>query len=79
MYTVKPIVAHSVKADGLSLVRWKDIPDVYFTDGVSLILAAYRCIEEDNFDCKLPALPPSLLIGFVANNCNCRIISSVSR
>ena len=47
----------------VSSVRWKDVPHVHFTDGV--ILAAYCCIEEDNFDCKRPALP--LLIGFVAN------------
>ena len=39
-----------VKADWLSSVRWKDISHVHFTDRVTL--AAYRCIEEDNFDCK---------------------------
>ena len=59
--TVKPIVAHGLKADRLSSVRWKDILDVHCTDRVTL--AAYRCIEEDNFDCKLQALP-DLLIAF---------------
>ena len=59
--TVKPIVAHGLKADRLSSVHWKDTLDVHGTDRVSL--AAYRCIEEDNFDCKLQALP-DLLIGF---------------
>ena len=34
----KPIVAHGVKADRLSSVRWKDIIHVHFTDPV--ILAA---------------------------------------
>ena len=50
--TVKPIVAHGVKADWLSSVHWKDtcILDVYRTDHVTL--AVYRCIKEDNFDCK---------------------------
>ena len=48
--TVKPIVAHGVKADWLSSVHWKDILDVHCTDHVTL--AVYRCIEEDNFDCK---------------------------
>ena len=43
--TVKPIVAHGVKADRLSSVRWKDnhISHVYCKDRV--ILAAFRCIE----------------------------------
>ena len=43
--TVKPIVAHGVKDDPLSSVRWKDnhISHVYYTDRV--ILAAFRCIE----------------------------------
>ena len=59
--TVKPIVAHGLKTDRLSLVRWKDILDVHCIDRVTL--AAYRCIEEDNFDCKLQALP-DLLIAF---------------
>ena len=53
-----------MKADRLSLVRWKDIPHVHFTDRVKL--AAYHCIEEDNFDCKLQVLP--LLIVFFANS-----------
>ena len=44
----------TVKTDRLSSVRWKDTPLVDFTDGV--ILASYRCIEEDNFDCKLASL-----------------------
>ena len=63
-FTVKPNVACGVKADRLPSVRWKDIPHVHFTDHV--ILVAYRCIEEDNFNCKLQALP--LLIAFVANS-----------
>ena len=51
------------------------IPHVHFTDGV--ILAAYGCIEEDNFDCKLPALP--LLIGtFVANSIDRILLKPVS-
>ena len=41
---------HGVTADRLSSVRWKDIPCVHFTDRVTL--AAYRRIQEDNFDCK---------------------------
>ena len=55
------IVAHGLKADRLSSVHWKDSLGVHCTDRVSL--AAYRCIEEDNFDCKLQALP-DLLIAF---------------
>ena len=35
-----------------------------FTDRI--ILTAYRCIKEDNFDCKLQTLPH--LIAFVANS-----------
>ena len=35
-----------------------------FTDRI--ILAAYRCIKEGNFDCKLQTLPH--LIAFVANS-----------
>ena len=60
---LKPIVAHGVKADQVSSVRWKDILDVDCTDRVTL--AAYCCIKEDklNFDCKLQALP-DLLIAF---------------
>ena len=46
--------ACGVKADRLSSVLWKDIPQVHFTDRV--ILVAYRCIEEDNFNCKLQAI-----------------------
>ena len=38
-------------------MRWKDILDVRCTDRGTL--AAYRCIEEDNFDCKLQAFPLS--------------------
>ena len=49
-FTVKPIVAHGVKADRLSRVFGK----IFLK---CIILAAYRCIEEDNFDCKLYALP----------------------
>ena len=37
--TVKPIVAHGLKTDRLSSVRWKDILDVHCTDSVTL--AAY--------------------------------------
>ena len=44
----------SEKADRLSSVHWEDTPRVDFTDGV--ILASCRCIEEDNFDCKLASL-----------------------
>ena len=43
---VKPIVANGVKADRLSRVFKK----IFLK---CMILAAYRCIEEDNFDCKL--------------------------
>ena len=57
--TVKPIVAQGVKADRLSSVRWKDILDVHYTDRVM----HDRCIEEDNFDCKLHAFP-DLLVAF---------------
>ena len=56
--TVTPIVAHGVKADR---VRWKDVLDMHCTDRVTL--AAYRCIEEDNFVFKLQALP-DLLVPF---------------
>ena len=59
--TVKPIVAHGLKADRLSSVRWKGIPDAHCTDRVTL--ATYRCIEEDNFDFGLQALP-DLLVAF---------------
>ena len=56
---------------------------MHCTDRVTL--AAYRCIEEDNFDCKLQALP-DLLIAFwrvctrcshspVCLQCNCSILS----
>ena len=38
--TVKPIVAHGLKTDRLSSVRWKGILDVHCTDRVTL--AAYR-------------------------------------
>ena len=41
--------------DRLFLVRWKDILDVHCTDRVTI--ATYRCIKEDDFDCKLQALP----------------------
>ena len=36
-----------VKADRLPSVRLKDIPDVHCTDRITV--AAYGCIEEDNF------------------------------
>ena len=45
--TVKPNVAHGVTAGRLSSVHWKDILDVHCTGRVTV--AAYRCIEEDNF------------------------------
>ena len=57
---------------------------MHCTDRVTL--AAYRCIEEDNFGCKLQALP-DLLIAFwsvgtrcslsspVCLQCNCSILS----
>ena len=57
---IQPIVANGVMADRLNSVLWKEILDVHCTDRVTL--AAYRCIEEDNFDCKLKTLP--LLIAF---------------
>ena len=38
---------------------------MFFTDHVRLIVAAYHCIEEDNFDFKA-YLP--LLIGFIVNS-----------
>ena len=53
--SVKSIVAHDVKADRLSWVRWKNILDVHCRGRPTL--AAYRCIEENNFDFKLQALP----------------------
>ena len=58
--TVKPNVAHGVKAYRQSSVRWKDILDVHCTDRVTV--AAYRCIEEDNFtvNCKRCLISPSL-------------------
>ena len=43
---VQHIVAHGVKVDRLSRVLGK----IFLK---CIILAAYRCIEEDNFDCKL--------------------------
>ena len=51
--TVKPIVAHGVKADRLSSVHWKDILDVHCTDHVTL--AVYRC-------CLLYAWSPHLFL-----------------
>ena len=45
--TVKPNVAHGVTAGRLSSVHWKDILDLHCTGRVTV--AAYRCIEEDNF------------------------------
>ena len=58
--TVKPNIAHGVKADRLSSVRWKDILDVHNTDRVTV--AAYGCIEEDNstVNCKRCLIFPSL-------------------
>ena len=53
-----------VKADRLYWVHRKDILHMFFTDHARLIVAAYHCIEEDNFDFK--ALP--LLIGFIVNS-----------
>ena len=47
-----PYMSHIIgvkgeKADRQSSVRWNYTPCVDFTDGV--ILASYRCNEEDNF------------------------------
>ena len=53
-----------VKADRLYWVRWKDILHMFFTDHVRLIIAAYHCIEEYNFDFKALPLP----IGFIVNS-----------
>ena len=39
-------------------------------------LAAYHCIEEDNFECKLQALP-DLLIAFWSIGSRCSLSSSV--
>ena len=77
----KPTVAHGVKADRLSSVRWKDILDVHYTDRVTV--AAYRCIEEYNFtvNCKRCLISPSLFeasaVGVLSLHrlylqCNCR-------
>ena len=46
--SAKSIVAHDVKADRMSSVRYKDILDVHCRDRPTL--AAYCCIEENNFD-----------------------------
>ena len=55
-----PAAVNGVKADRLSSVRWKAILYVHCTDRVTV--AAYRCIEEDNFtvNCKRCLISPSL-------------------
>ena len=77
---VQPIVAHGVKVDRLSRVLGK----IFLK---CIILAAYCCIEEDNFDCKLLGLPDpvsSLLEASAVGvpslhrfrlQCNCSILS----
>ena len=81
---MKSSVAHGVKADSLSSVRWKDILDMHCTDRATV--AAYRCIEADNFivNCKRCLISPSLFEASVVGvlslhrlhlQCNCRILS----
>ena len=73
-----------VKADKLSSVRWKYIRDVHCTDRVTV--AAYRCIEEDNFivNCKRCLIFPLLFEAWAVGvsslhqlhlQCNCSILS----
>ena len=72
--TVKPNVAHGVKADRLSSVCWKDIFDVHCTDRVTV--AAYRCIEEDNctVNCKR-CLTSSVVPLFIGSICSVVVAS----
>ena len=83
LFIVKANVAHGIKADRLSSVRWKDILDVHCTDRVTV--AAYRCIE-DNFtaNCKRCLISPSLFEAWAVGvpslhrlhlQCNCSILS----
>ena len=43
--------AYVLKADRLSSVRWKDILHVHYK--VRVTVAAYRGLEEDDFDCSV--------------------------